>query len=293
MMNATIHYKHKKWFTRSSLFLSILFITGCSSFQLLYGQLDRAVVWKVTDYIDLNGEDRDWLKAKINEAKQVFEEKQLQPIIALLQDASVAVEKPLNQEMLNSFIARSENLQNQFVTDLLPTTAQFFQKLDSDQLLQLAEALNESNKKRWEDYAGLSLAEQREIWRDKLQEGLEDWVGDLQPKQISEIAQLSQQVNPLSKTHQDFRIKWQDAFLLTINTSQQSDMFVDELALLFLQPEQLHDDAHKKTVQQRRRQFIDFSITFINGLSAEQRDKAISRLNKYQQDLQEIYDDRK
>ncbi len=74
-----------------------LVLTGCSSTQFAYNQLDTIILWKTGDYVDLTSAQRTWLRSEINALLDWHRKEELPQYSHFLAQAELSLDAPLTE----------------------------------------------------------------------------------------------------------------------------------------------------------------------------------------------------
>jgi hypothetical protein len=130
--------------------------SGCAT-RLLYNNLERVVVWRTGDYVDLDRAQRDWLRTRVRIHLAWHRQHQLPQWAAQLRRFEAEIrDDGLSEASLDGFYANGLGWSGEILQEIAPTGAELLRALSDAQLEGLPEAFAESNRKLNEDYEGLS-----------------------------------------------------------------------------------------------------------------------------------------
>ena len=143
-----------------SLALLIIGVQGCSTVRLAYNQAPLAAYWYLDDYVDFSEEQKPVVKAALNELHQWHRQTQLPAYIETLQKMQRQMTEPLTPARACEFYQEVQDrlmmsLEGAVRFEQTPTASFNLQKLatlDRNQLLNMERKFAKSNVKYREDY---------------------------------------------------------------------------------------------------------------------------------------------
>lgn len=259
------------------LLVSLSLLGACSSVRLFYSQLDRVVVWQATDYVDLDREQRRWLRQEASVYLHWHRHRQLPQWAALLEDFDAAVQSGVDREQLIAMEKRAEDLVAAMLARMAPSAADLMAGFSDAQIDGLESAFEESNDELNADYAGLSLDEQREVWRGKVRDGLDRWIGRLTQEQEILLESASASVVPGNDAWVGFRRLWQAELLDALEQREHRDVFEERIIELMRHRERWHTPSYRSTVAERQRVYRQLALDLIHSLEPEQKQRLSRR----------------
>ena len=143
-----------------SLAMLIISVQGCSTVRLAYNQAPLAAYWYLDDYVDFSDEQKPAVKAALNELHQWHRQTQLPAYIETLQKMQRQMTEPLTPAKACDFYQEVQerlmmSLEGAVRLDQTPAASFNLQKLatlDRNQLLHMERKFAKSNVKYREDY---------------------------------------------------------------------------------------------------------------------------------------------
>jgi len=272
------------------LLIAVSLLGACSSVRLVYSNLDRAVVWRATDYVDLDRAQRSWLRQEARVYLHWHRYQQLPRWAGLLEDFDAALLSGVDLEQLMAMEARAEDLIAAMLARFAPLMAELMAGFSATQISGLEAALEASNEDPEADYEGLAVDEQRAVWRQKTRDGLDRWIGRLTPGQEALLDTLSASVAPDNNEWVGFRRLWQADLLAALEQREQVDAFEERILELLLHRERWHPPSYQKVLAQRQRLYRQFVVDVLNQLEPEQKRRLSARLSGLVRDFEALAD---
>lgn len=172
------HQRHSLALIFSSLIL-LAMITACS-FTYVYPRIDAFALWKIDDYITLNGRQEDWLELRLQQALRWHHTEQLprwQDWLIVFR-ADIANGK-MNPKRYSSHVVELRALLNDTSSGLIDDATNLIKTLSNEQIDELEQEL----QKNLDDYEERNLERSKEEHQARLSEktsdNLVDWFGNL------------------------------------------------------------------------------------------------------------------
>lgn len=270
------------------LLLAVSLLGGCSGLRLVYSNLDRAVVWRATDYVDLDRGQRHWLRQEARVYLHWHRHQQLPQWAAVIEDFDTAVHAGVDLRQLMAMEERAEKLIAVMLRRMVPLMVDLMGGFSNSQISGLEAALQASNEELNADYEGLGIAEQREVWRQKIRDGLDRWIGRLTPEQEALLETVSASVAPDNSEWVGFRQLWQADLLDALDQRQQMDAFEERILELMLQRERWHPPNYQEEVARHQRLYRQFAVDLLNQLEPDQKRRLSRRLSNLVRDFERL-----
>lgn len=270
------------------LLMALSLLGACSSVRLVYSNLDRAVVWRATDYVDLDREQRNWLRQEARVYLHWHRQQQLPQWAALLEDFDAAVASGVDLDQLMAMEARADVLIEVMLRRMAPLMVDLMAGFNDRQISGLEAALEASNEDLNADYAGLPVAEQRAVWRQKTRDGLDRWIGRLTPEQEALLETVSASVAPDNSEWVGFRRLWQTDLLDALEQRQRMDAFEERILELMLHRERWHPPSYQETVARQQHLYRQFAVDLLDQLQPEQKRRLAGRLGSLIRDFETL-----
>lgn len=160
------------WF----ILLASLTLIGCGT-KLVYDNLDWFAKQYIEEFVDLNRTQQSLLSDSIQAATPWHKQSEIPQYITHLDELMCIEPREFTQEQLvtqqNKFRQHSLRLFRHFT----PSIVEFVSNMSDAQVEQLMNEIRVRHIKFKRKYAQKSEAELREIYRQRLEEGLNEWLG--------------------------------------------------------------------------------------------------------------------
>ena len=194
---------------RLLLFLIGLVLTGCSSTQFAYNQLDTLILWKSGDYVDLTSEQRTWLRSEVNAFLDWHREEELPRYSQWLFQAELSLDEPLTERrvaaLMIPFDLALDRLQIR-IYDLLFRGASL---LTAEQTADLLATLRDDQGDLERELLARDETEYREDTYERLESQMARVLGRLSPEQKARLQQASADIARIDHLWLQDRSRWQ------------------------------------------------------------------------------------
>ncbi len=270
------------------LLIAVSLLGACSSVRLVYSNLDRAVVWRAADYVDLNRAQRSWLRQEARVYLHWHRHQQLPHWASLIEDFDAGLQDGVDLEELTAMEERAQELIAVMLQRMAPVAVDLMAGFSDAQVRGLKAALEASNEDLNADYEGLSVAEQRAVWRQKTRDGLDRWIGRLTPEQEALLETVSESIAPDNTEWVAFRRLWQADLLDALRQRNQMDAFDERIVELMLHRERWHTPSYREIVARHQRIYRQFAVDLINHLEPDQKRRLSGRLTSLARDFETL-----
>ena len=274
------------------LFVStfLIIFVSCGP-RLIYPHLNWLIPWYVSDYVSLDGSQKNMLQKRL--AKQLDWHCRTQmpayaeTFRAIGQDFSKA-DQPINHSKIqfhyNKLMELWKGLMKQIgpdITDILITTS-------NEQIDELFENLSVQNQEFKEEYVDLSIQQLNGKRQKRALRRLKPWIPNLTDEQKNVVSAWSSQMVPISE---DWLLNRE---LMQINARRLLDQrnngpaFRAALLDLILNPDQIRTSGYQAKIKANIEITIKYIIHLERLLSPQQRNHLINRIESLAADFEKL-----
>lgn len=270
--------KLSRWGLALSLWLMLL--SGCSSYRVAYNNLDWLLFGWVEDYVELTSAQHAALEPLVRQWHAQHRQTQLPQYQALLFAIRVGVQSPpLDQALLEQWRIAVEPHWLALRSSLVPLAVALLEQIDQDQQQQLLGALRKKIESQREAYLERSAAERVEHRYDTYRERMRRWIGRLGSAQRDDLKRLVVALPDGELQWLGYRSLWVDELEQALMIRSDKRQFHAQIQALILSPNSFRIEALQNLLTSSRRQRSDYMVALINGLTAQQRDHLLSKLD--------------
>lgn len=265
-----------------------LALGACSRIGLAYRNLDVIIPWTLSDYLDMNGEQKGWFNERLKEHLSWHCTTQLPGYLDWLDRLQVMVET--NQVTDAALQARTQEAKAaiaQTAREITPSAIELLQRLDDKQVAEMNDAFAKDQNKRQERYLKPSLDQQIKQRSQRMEKRLNDWLGPLSATQQLRVVAWSNALGDQNTQWIANRVHWQKEFSAAV-AQRQSPEFPQRIETLLVNRESLwtsdYRQAYANTEAQARGLFVDLMAES----TPEQRQRLLKKIEGVRKDFNDL-----
>ena len=238
------------------LFLIVLMtvLAGCSSLRLAYNHGDTLLYWWLDAYVDLNADQKVWVKKDIDDLFHWHRKTQLHDYIQILQTGQRQLAgNPTSADLMNDY-DEIKNRTQLLLFKALPELADLARSLQPEQIAALDKKFTANNAEfRKKNMKGDKEAQQKFRYK-KSMEQFELWFGPFSSEQEAQIRKASD-ARPLDNDiWLDERTRRQKNILTLVQKVQREKLNKEATMALI---HTLIKDSFERLERSERKQFFD------------------------------------
>ncbi|TPG73974.1 DUF6279 family lipoprotein [Pseudomonas mandelii] len=265
-----------------------LALGACSRVGLAYRNLDVIIPWTLSDYLDMNGEQKGWFNERLKEHLSWHCTTQLPGYLDWLDRLQVMVET--NQVTDAALQARTQEAKQaiaQTAREITPSAIELLRGLNDQQVAEMNEAFAKDQRKRQEQYLKPSLDQQIKARSQRMEKRLNDWLGPLSATQQLRVVAWSNALGDQNTQWIANRVHWQKEFSAAV-AQRQSPEFPQRIETLLVNRESLwtsdYRQAYANTEAQARGLFVDLMAES----TPEQRQRLLKKIEGVRKDFNDL-----
>jgi hypothetical protein len=279
-----------RWPTVKTLLLLLclsLLVSACSRIGLAYRNLDWLVPWRLNDYLNLDSQQRAWLKPRLQAHLQWHCSAELPRYIDWLHstESILAQAQPDSAQLLEQF-ARFDAALKRLSVEITPTAIELLQGLSEQQVSEFHAALDEDNLEDRQDFLDPPLATQISERQMRMQERLRPWLGRLNNAQTEHIAAWANNLGEQNPLWLENRKLWQVELRKALAERDSAD-FAEQLTRLLQQRERFYSDEYRASYSRSRQALATLFSQLLSSSDEPQRERLSHRLRDLRRDLAE------
>jgi hypothetical protein len=256
-------------------------LAGCSSVRIAYENADAYLLWRANSYLDLHGPAYEALDERIDDFFDWHRASALPQYAKLSEEAASRMAKGLSRADLvwgyDSFMGQARESLRAAAVRIGP----LLDGLGARQLKRMQQRFDDDNRRYRKENLRGSESERRKRRAKRMQERLEDWVGELDRAQEQRVRQYSERAPLLGELHERERMRIQGE-LLAMAGERSAARLLAERAAGF---DAGRDPAYVAAADAARSEFFQLLLDLDKSLSAEQRSRAVDNLRRYARDF--------
>ena len=259
-------------------------VAACSTLRLAYDNADVYVKYRAGRYLDLKGAQDHELAQRIDSFFAWHRENALPGYARAAEEAAERVARGLSREDLvwgyDSLVAHARLS----LRDAARRIAPLLDRLTPQQVAYMEEGFAEDNREFARENLRGSEEDRRKRRAKRVEERLEDWVGNLSQAQVERVREYSERA-PLMGELRDRERRRLQAEVLGMVRARQAQALLPERAANW---ERGRHPAHAAASEANRRELFALLLDLDRTLSPGQRARAQERLRRYAGDLTQL-----
>ena len=267
---------------KMTLALGVAWILGgCSALRLAYENADTYLHYRANSYLDLEGKASEELEERIGEFFNWHRKNALPQYARIGEEAARRLDDGLSREDLvwgyDLLVAHAR----QSLRVAAERMAPLLDRLSAEQAAKMEKRFAEDNRKFARGYLRGSEPERRKRLAKRVEERLEDWVGNLSQSQLERVKQHSERA-PLYDEMRDRDRKRLQGELLDMVRKREAQKRLPERAANW---ERGREPAYAAASETGRKEYFALLLELDKTLSPEQRARAQANFRRYAEDF--------
>ena len=278
-----------RWFKQiAALLIFTLALGACSRVGLAYRNLDVIIPWSLSDYVDMNGEQKDWFNDRLREHLSWHCTTQLPGYLDWLDRLQAMVESnQVTDAALQERTAEAKQAIAETAREITPSAIELLQGLDDKQVAEMNDAFAKDLRKRQQEYVKPPLAQQIKERGERMEKRLNDWLGPLSDTQKQRVVAWTNALGDQNTQWIANRAHWQQQFSAAV-AQRQSAEFPQRIETLLVNRERLwtadYRKAYANTEAQARALFVDLMA----DSTPQQRQRLLKKIEGVRKDFNDL-----
>ncbi|MEX5685512.1 DUF6279 family lipoprotein [Pseudomonas silesiensis] len=265
-----------------------LALGACSRMDLAYRNLDVIIPWSLGDYLNMNGEQKDWFNERLREHLSWHCTTQLPGYLDWLDRLQDMVQR--NQVTDAALQARTQEAKQaiaQTAREITPSAIELLQGLNDQQVAEMNDAFAKDQRKRQEQYLEPSLDQQIKERGQRMEKRLNDWLGPLSPTQQQRVVAWSNALGDQNTQWIANRVHWQKQFSAAV-AQRQSPQFPQRIETLLVNREALWTPAYRQAYANTEAQAQSLFVDLLAGSTPEQRQRLLKKIDGVRKNFNDL-----
>lgn len=270
------------------LVLASLLLLSCTRLDLAYRNLDVLVPWSLSDYLDMNRQQKTWLDDRLKEQLAWHCKTQLPGYLTWLDGIrQMVASDQVTEQQLQARTVEARQAVARVAEQVTPSAAQLLRGMDDEQVREMRQNFAKDIEERQAKYVKTPLAQQIAERRARMEKRLSPWLGGLSSQQKDRVASWSAQLGEQNRAWIANRAHWQAQFSALMDQRHQDD-FEPRLGQLLKERERFWTPEYRSAFANTEAQLRSLLVDLMAQSSAEQRQRLDQRLGKVRQDFSEL-----
>jgi len=274
-----------------ALFIATAFalaLVACNRMDLAYRNLDRLVPWSLSDYLDMNREQKTLLDERLKQQLAWHCKTQLPGYLDWLDRVrDMVAEGQVTDQALQQRTVEARQAIGRVAEAITPSATELLRGMSDAQVAQMRDAFRDDISEPQKKYAQTPLPKQIARRAERMEKRLTPWFGELSAAQRQRVQAWSQALGDQNRQSIANRAHWQQQLVLAMN--QRGDAsFEPRLAQLLQRKESLWTPEYRVAFQSSEEQTRNLLIDLLQQSSPAQRQYLRERLAKVRTDFSEL-----
>jgi hypothetical protein len=278
-----------RWMKQLAFVLTVTLALGaCSRMGLAYRNLDVIIPWTLSDYLDMNGEQKGWLNERLKEHLTWHCTTQLPGYLDWLDRLQTMV--ATNQVTDAALQARTEEAEQaiaETAREITPSAIELLQGLDDQQVAEMNEAFAKDQRKRQALYLKPSLDQQIKDRGERMEKRLDAWLGPLTPPQQQRVVAWSNALGDQNTQWLANRVHWQKQFSAAV-AQRHSPEFPQRIETLLVNRERLWTPAYREAFAKTEAQARSLFVDLMAQSTPQQRERLLTKIEGVRKDFSDL-----
>ena len=270
---------------RAIAFVLAFALSACSAMRVSYNNADTVLRYMAWEYFDLDGAQYDDVKARLARLHEWHRAKELPLYAELARQARQRAADGVKEEDIAWGIAALRARYRVVAARAAEDAAPLLARLSPEQLAHLERKVARRNEKFAEEYLAEDEKSRIRVQTKKMIERFEDFTGPLSDEQELRIRRFMRNHQRFTRLRFEDRQRWQREALALIRNDHDPGNLGSRLAALFSHPEIYREQEFMRVTARWEADFSGLVVDLSRTLTAEQRARALRRLDIYAQDF--------
>ncbi|WP_460125079.1 DUF6279 family lipoprotein [Pseudomonas sp. H3_G09] len=278
-----------RWFKQiAALLIFTLALGACSRVGLAYRNLDVIIPWSLSDYVDMNGEQKDWFNERLREHLIWHCTTQLPGYLDWLDRLQAMVESnQVSDAALQERTAEAKQAIAETAREITPSAIELLQGLDDKQVAEMNDAFAKDLRKRQQEYVKPPLAQQIKERGERMEKRLNDWLGPLSDTQKQRVVAWTNALGDQNTQWIANRAHWQQQFSAAV-AQRQSAEFPQRIETLLVNRERLWTADYRKAYANTEAQARSLFVDLMAESTPQQRERLLKKIEGVRKDFNDL-----
>jgi hypothetical protein len=278
-----------RWIKHIAFVLMFTLALGaCNRMGLAYRNLDVIIPWTLSDYLDMNGEQKSWLNERLKEHLSWHCTTQMPGYLDWLDRLQTMIAtNQVTDDALKARTAEAEKAIAETAREITPSAIELLQGLDDNQVAEMNEAFAKDQRKRQERYVKPPLDQQIKQRGERMVKRLNEWLGPLGPSQQQRVMAWSNALGDQNTEWIANRVHWQKQFSAAV-AQRQAPQFPQRIETLLVNRESLWTPAYRQAFANTEAQARALFVDLMAQSTPQQRERLLTKIEGVKKDFSDL-----
>ncbi len=274
----------KRWLSVVTL---LLMLSGCGT-KLVYDNLDWFAIRFIEQFVELETQQQDLVSDAIDHATPWHRRSEIPIYISHLDELLVLDPKQVTPQ---SFRYQQEKLREhslRLARHFMPSIVALVSQMNDEQVESLMDEIRIRHTQFKNKYQDSSEVELRQRYRQKIEESLTEWLGELTPEQALELELWSQQWLVTTPLWIEYQTQVRVELMKLFAKRADSLALQHSIEALLYQPEQFYGPELALRIDYNTELGRKYLVNIINNITPEQTQRFRSELQDWRDIASEL-----
>lgn len=278
-----------RWIKHIAFVLMFTLALGaCNRMGLAYRNLDVIIPWTLSDYLDMNGEQKSWLNERLKEHLSWHCTTQMPGYLDWLDRLQTMIAtNQVTDDALKARTAEAEKAIAETAREITPSAIELLQGLDDNQVAEMNDAFAKDQRKRQERYVKPPLDQQIKQRGERMVKRLNEWLGPLGPSQQQRVMAWSNALGDQNTEWIANRVHWQKQFSAAV-AQRQAPQFPQRIETLLVNRESLWTPAYRQAFANTEAQARALFVDLMAQSTPQQRERLLTKIEGVKKDFSDL-----
>lgn len=278
-----------RWLIRTAMFIALLLtLTACSRVGLAYRNLDLIIPWTLNDYLEINGQQKDWFDDRLKEHLSWHCTTQLPGYLDWLDRLKTMVQtNQVTDEALQQRTREAKAAIAETAREITPSAIELLQGLSNEQVADMDAAFVKDQRKRQREYLKPTLEQQIKERAERMEKRLDDWIGPINDAQRQRVMAWSTALGDQNQQWIANRAHWQNQFSEAV-AQRHSPNFPKRIEQLLVNRESLWTPAYREAYNKTEAQARSLLVDLMANSTPAQRERLSQKIDGVKKDFSDL-----
>lgn len=280
----------------AALLVAALLLSACgaltkmaySNAAFAYNQLPPMLTWMVDGYVDMSGEQKEWMRDRVARMMDWHRTHELPEYRMFLERVLAETTEPFTVEEIAGAYRDLRKHYHATVEHVLPDAADFLLRLDAAQVAQMEEKFADDNRKFVKESLKGTPDDRRERRVKQFVGHLDGWLGSVSDAQKELVERAYAEIPDLVEERLADRKVRHSETLKLIRSKPTREQMIAGLHRLLVDSDSWRRPEYLKKLADRDQRFFALLSKVSATLSPEQRTQLQGRIRSYMKDIRKL-----
>jgi len=263
------------------IMFTVFLTAACSQIRIAYFFVDWYIVDRIDEYLDISGDQEDFLDKKVDLLHTWHRKEELPKIVIFLKSLKVKLARGLSRDDIPWFQSEYKAIQSRAIDKISDDFVVFLGTVTPQQIDHLTQEVRDKNEEHYERNFEIPEEEWRKKRIKRTLENLEDFFGTLTKEQNKLISSSIEYKRDDYLRQFEQRQQVQKKIEAILRSQESPEKIKNVFLSWILDPDEIQSDMYKKFSKQRTAKWVKFWLTVEDTITTKQRNIALEKIQDY------------